>query len=102
MLSTRYFLKIAKINSQQEKPICLAKRKKLPIHKNKLPTKFHATRYLMFFFLLCVNSFCLVLLQEMKANKIWQFTFLMMNCNGASNYLVVMPAVDTFISRGLF
>ena len=52
MLGTGYFLKIAKINSQQEKPICPdrkkldpAKHKKSPIHKNKLPQKFRATRY---------------------------------------------------------
>ena len=51
MLGTGYFLKIAKINSQQEKPICPdrkklvpAKHKKSPIRKNKLPQKFRATR----------------------------------------------------------
>ena len=38
MLGTGYFLKIAKINSQQEKPIC-------PYRKNELPQKFVATRY---------------------------------------------------------
>ena len=51
MLGTRHFLKSAKINSQQEKPICpIAKissrrTQKSPIRKNKLPQKFRATRY---------------------------------------------------------
>ena len=50
MLGTVYFLKIAKINSQREKPICnrkISSRKtqKTPIHKNTLPQKFRATRY---------------------------------------------------------
>ena len=45
MLGTVYFLKIAKINSQREKPICnrkISSRKtqKTPIHKNTLPQKF--------------------------------------------------------------
>ena len=51
MLGTGYFLKITKINSQQEKPIrssrkklVPAKQKKLPMGKNKLPQKFRATR----------------------------------------------------------
>ena len=38
MLVTGYFLKIAKINSQLQKTI-------RPNCKNKLPQKFHATRY---------------------------------------------------------
>ena len=51
MLGTRYFLKIAKINSQQDKPICLIaeissrKTQKSAIRKDKLPQKFRATRY---------------------------------------------------------
>ena len=52
MLGTGYFLKIAKVNSQQEKPICPnrkkivpAKHKKSPMRKNKPPQKFRATRY---------------------------------------------------------
>ena len=51
MLCTGYFKKIAKVNSQQEKPICPnrkklvpAKHKKSPIRKNKLRQKFRATR----------------------------------------------------------
>ena len=47
-----YFLKIAKINSQGEKPICPNQKKisyritqKSPIRKNKLPQKFRAKRY---------------------------------------------------------
>ena len=41
MLGTGYFLKIAKINSQQEKPICSYHKNhtKSPIHKNELPQK---------------------------------------------------------------
>ena len=47
MLGTGYFLKIAKINSQQEKPICPNRKnhKKSPIRKNKLHQKFRATQY---------------------------------------------------------
>ena len=47
-----WVLKIAKVNSQQEKPICPnckklvpGKHKKSPIRKNKFPQKFRATRY---------------------------------------------------------
>ena len=49
MLGTGYFLKIAKINSQQEKPISpnhknqFPQNKKSPTRKNKLPQKFGAT-----------------------------------------------------------
>ena len=41
MLGTGYFLKIAKINSQQEKPICpyCKSHTKSPICKNELPQK---------------------------------------------------------------
>ena len=41
MLGTGYFLKIAKINSQQEKPICPCRKnpKKSPICKNELLQK---------------------------------------------------------------
>ena len=52
LLGTGYFLKIAKINCQREKPTCPRrknqfprKRKKSPIRKNKLPQKFRAIRY---------------------------------------------------------
>ena len=51
MLGTEYFLKIAKINSQQEKPICpncknkFPQDTKSPICKNNLPQKFCATWY---------------------------------------------------------
>ena len=48
MLGTGYFPRIAKINSQQEKPIrpksVTAKHKKSKIGKNKLQQKFRATR----------------------------------------------------------
>ena len=51
-----YFLKIWKINAQQEKPICPnrkkfspTKHKKWPIPKNKFPQKFRATRYFIIF-----------------------------------------------------
>ena len=44
MIGTEYFLKIAKINSQQEKPICPNRKNYVPandqkssIRKNKLP-----------------------------------------------------------------
>ena len=54
MLGIGYFPKIAKINSQQEKPICPeseelvpAKHKNSPIRKNKLLQKFRATWYLL-------------------------------------------------------
>ena len=54
MLGTGYFLKIAKINSQQENPLCPNRKnqfpqntKKSPILKNKLPQKFRATQYLL-------------------------------------------------------
>ena len=54
MLGTGFFLKIAKINSQQEKPVCPNRKnqfpqntKKSPILKNKLPQKFRATWYLL-------------------------------------------------------
>jgi len=50
VLFERDFQKIAKLNSQQEKPVFQsqklvpAKHKKLPIRKIKLPQKFNATR----------------------------------------------------------
>ena len=52
-LGTEYFLKIAKIIPSKKKHLTLsksqklvpAKHKKSPIRKNKLPQKFHATRY---------------------------------------------------------
>ena len=50
-----YFLKISKINAQQEKPICpnrknwVPQNKKWPIRKNKFPQKFRATRYFIIF-----------------------------------------------------
>ena len=52
MLGTVYFLKIAKINSQQEKTICpdrkissrkMQNKKRMPMRKNKLSQKFSAT-----------------------------------------------------------
>ena len=45
MLGTGYFLKIAKINSQQENQSVLIAKISLPICKNKLPQKFRATRH---------------------------------------------------------
>lgn len=51
---------------------------------------------------LCTNSFCLVLWKKVKANKKGRFTFLRMNCDGASNNLVVIPAVDTCLWIRLF
>ena len=51
MLGTGYFLKIATVNSQLEKPICPNRKnlfpqntKKSPIRKNKLLQKFRARR----------------------------------------------------------
>ena len=51
MLCTGYFLKVANINSQQEKPMCDNRKtqfpqntKKSPIRNNKLPQNFRATR----------------------------------------------------------